>query len=471
MMETPLMLPKAVQAAQGRDLESSLDRDDNVKTQCVLELEDTVKTQCWLELEDFVTWPVEKKIPKTRNNSARNVSVNFADEKGCQLTEVQHVEAFKKRSHPVVWFWWAVANEEEAKEWPSYRFWAGGNCWIVSDQAPKPPPMAHQKSVEDRGLAVAGQPAPVGQRAPAQANAQSHRSMDMSTQERPAVQNPTAGTEVTVPQTAASIYNEPSDNDHSNSRIEAVISERDVAADKDSGEDHGDSGSDAQSSDRRGGKDHGNSGSKGQASKWSEQDAFEMRGTAGKGTVSEEHSDNVNGSATLEAPDSEWCDVVIKRLQAENAAVRNTGLMLLLSNDLRPKNGDVIMPLALSSHGYQVVLQALAVAPCGPNAEQKMIISALQGNVKELIASPYGCEVLQMCVECAVPSAVSFVVTELQGCACSVARASGQYQLICRLLEHLPSSTTESLVEELFGEIRELCYRKRGNHVVQQLLE
>jgi len=62
-------------------------------------------------------------------------------------------------------------------------------------------------------------------------------------------------------------------------------------------------------------------------------------------------------------------------------------------------------------------------------------------------------------------------VTELEACASSIARASEQYQLICRLLEHLPSSTTESLVEELLGEIRELCCHPRGNHVIQHLLE
>merc|ERR1712193_217270 len=102
---------------------------------------------------------------------------------------------------------------------------------------------------------------------------------------------------------------------------------------------------------------------------------------------------------------------------------------------------------------------------------QISILSALKGNVKELAESSYGCEVLQSCIEYSIPSDVFFIAEELQGSACSIARMTDKYQLICRLLEHMPSNATQSLVEELLKEIPALCRHPRGNHVVQHLLE
>lgn len=180
-------------------------------------------------------------------------------------------------------------------------------------------------------------------------------------------------------------------------------------------------------------------------------------------------------------PDSNWCDVVIKRLKDDSRVLRDIGLKFLLSIDcdmrdseyphVGPKNGDVIMPLALSLHGYQVIQEALMVAPCGQHG---MIISRLHGNVQELVASPHGCEVLETVVEYAEPSKAVFVAKELEASACVLARTPEKYQLIMRLLEHLPASTyieTESIVEELLGEVPALCRHPRGNHVIQHLLE
>lgn len=195
-------------------------------------------------------------------------------------------------------------------------------------------------------------------------------------------------------------------------------------------------------------------------------------------TNHEERGVNHHDRPRLEAPDSRWCDVVMERLQSEKASSRCAGLSFLLCDDAEGcdaqhpdvgcKNGDVVLPLALSSHGHQVITQALAVAS---KADQSEILSALTGHVQELIASPYGHEVLQSCVECAVPSAVLFIATELAGSACAIARVTEKYQLICRLLEHLPTKAMESLVEELLAEIPALCRHPRGNHVIQHLLE
>jgi len=428
----------------------------------IVSSQDPITTQCWLELEDLVHWPIEKKIRKTRNRNIQNVSVHFADEKGGQLAEVQLVKAFKKRTDPVVWCWWAVETEEEARQWPSCRPWPAGNCWIVSEQVPPPPPMVHRKSTED------SVPAMAGQSAPAQADTQTHKVIAMASQNS---QNRVGVQEVLKEE--PSDKEKPSEEDHDNSQRNAVVSNGNVISEKESvpencsGNDHSKPGSEAQSSDKPSGKDHGKSGSEAHASQWSVQNIFEDEddSTSGTGAFCEERSDKVHGSSQVEASDSEWCEALCKSLQAEDSVARSNGLTYLLSTD------GIIMSLALSPHGYHVILQAVAVAPCGPHAEQRKIISALQGNVKELISSPYGCEVLQTCVECAVPSAVSFIVTELEGSACSIARAPGQYELICRLLEHLPSSATESFVSELLGEVRGLCCHPRGNHVVQHLVE
>jgi hypothetical protein len=180
----------------------------------------------------------------------------------------------------------------------------------------------------------------------------------------------------------------------------------------------------------------------------------------------------------IEAPDPAWCDVVLRRLKAETPDLRNLGFLYLLSDDeelcdmenlsVGPKGGDVILPMALSSHGHPVIVEALAIAS---RKEQEEIISALHGNVKELASSPFGCEVLQSCVENAVPSAVFFIARELKGSVCAIARTPEKYQLICRLLEHLPRNALETLVEELLAEVQALCRHPRGNHVVQHLLE
>merc|ERR1711977_534498 len=55
--------------------------------------------------------------------------------------------------------------------------------------------------------------------------------------------------------------------------------------------------------------------------------------------------------------------------------------------------------------------------------------------------------------------------------ACEIARMPEKYQMICRLLEHLPSQSVEPIVEELLVEVQWLCRHARGNHVVKHLLE
>lgn len=194
--------------------------------------------------------------------------------------------------------------------------------------------------------------------------------------------------------------------------------------------------------------------------------------------VDKEHSGNHCDHSRIEVPDERWCDVMMERLQSEEPSLRDSGLALLLSNDEEARNaelpglgcnvGDVILPLALSSHGYRVIVQALAVAR---KEDQAKIIYLLRGNVQKLVASSHGHEVLQSCVERAVPSAVLFIVTEITGSARAIAKEADKYQLICRLLEYLPAEAMESLVEDLLVEIPVLCRHPRANHVVQHLLE
>jgi len=308
------------------------------------------------------------KIRKMRNSSAHNLKVCFAD-----APEVHHIEECKKTSDPVAWFWWAIQDEEEAKQFPSYRYCASGNCWIISESVPESPDLPRSTTVVEDG----------------------------------------SSTEV-APEFPHIKVQEPIGN----------VSQQ---------------GGDAEL-----------------------KDICEI----------------VCCEQRLEAPDSEWCDVVLRRLKAETPDIRNMGFRYLLSDDdtvrdvecssVGPKHGDVILPLALSSHGHPVIMEALAIAT---RREQEVIISALHGNVKELVSSPFGCEVLQSCVESAVPCAVFFIAKELKGSACAIARTPEKYQLICRLLEHLPSNAMQALVEELLAEVQALCRHPRGNHVVQHLLE
>jgi len=95
----------------------------------------------------------------------------------------------------------------------------------------------------------------------------------------------------------------------------------------------------------------------------------------------------------------------------------------------------------------------------------------MQGSVKELAETKYGSVLLLSCIERASPSALRFITEELKGSACSLARLPEQYQLICQLIQTLPSDETQSLVEELLGEFPALSRHPKGNHVVQHLLQ
>jgi len=379
---TPEMEELLTQNTMGEEEGASKDEDP-------IDFNDPVHRQFWGELDRLEVWPKEKKIPRTRHNGNGQLRVHFADEKGLELAEVHLQEESKRRDNPYMWFWWAVKDDEEAFQWPAFRYWRDCDCWIVNDE-----PFEGSMNKEQ---------------------------WDSFENDSPVVQQEPAAAPCPV-QAPCFVLGQ---------FVTAQASSPDMCM-----------------------------------------------GLQNELPVHEECSGKAHVFSRIEVPDSQWCDVVIQRLQSENSNARNTGFMYLLSNDVEacdieyphvgPKNGNVIMPLALSSHGYKVILQAISAAP---NGMQHSILSALKGNVNELAESSYGCEVLQSCIEYSIPSDVFFIAEELQGSACSIARMTDKYQLICRLLEHMPSNATQSLVEELLTEISALCRHPRGNHVVQHLLE
>jgi len=129
----------------------------------------------------------------------------------------------------------------------------------------------------------------------------------------------------------------------------------------------------------------------------------------------------------------------------------------------------VIPQLAADSDGCEVVHNALDVAKS--REDKEMIVRSLWWDVRILIASPYGCEILQSCAEILSPNLVGFIAMELVGSASAMACMEEKHRIICTLLECLPSSVITPIVAELSRDVVRLSCNAWANSVVEQLLE
>lgn len=129
-----------------------------------------------------------------------------------------------------------------------------------------------------------------------------------------------------------------------------------------------------------------------------------------------------------------------------------------------------LFTLATSHEGCIAVRRVLQEARQSVK-EQSAIAAEFHGHVKDLVASPQGCEVLQSCVEMLKPTDSHFVAAELTGVASTVARSPAGYLVMCRVLEHLPAAGILPMIEELLAESASLCRHHRANIVVQHVFE
>jgi len=128
-----------------------------------------------------------------------------------------------------------------------------------------------------------------------------------------------------------------------------------------------------------------------------------------------------------------------------------------------------VFELALTPTGSDALCLALEVAK--PGEEQMELVQQIHGHVRELVVSPYGCEVLQCLLEDLAPKASQFVMDELLGAGLAVACREHGHQVLCRLLEFLPRANTEPMVAELLVNPVALCQNEYGSYVAMHIIE
>jgi hypothetical protein len=105
------------------------------------------------------------------------------------------------------------------------------------------------------------------------------------------------------------------------------------------------------------------------------------------------------------------------------------------------------------------------------SAQQQMAYE-LKGHVKEAVESAHCNHVLQRCIELMRPSAVEFVLCEIED---QQVRNLAKHRYGCRVLEriieHFSLERLTVLLDEIISHAQELCFDQYGNFVIQHLLE
>jgi len=125
--------------------------------------------------------------------------------------------------------------------------------------------------------------------------------------------------------------------------------------------------------------------------------------------------------------------------------------------------------LAFDPLGCRVVQEALQVANRGAIVP---VLKGLHKHVREAAASPHANFVIQKVIELMPPSLANFVVEELSGIAADVACTRYGCRIICRLLEHFAfEPATKALIDDMLCSAGNLCRHTYGHYVIQLLFE
>ena len=105
--------------------------------------------------------------------------------------------------------------------------------------------------------------------------------------------------------------------------------------------------------------------------------------------------------------------------------------------------------------------------------EQWELVGELQGKVSEAVASKHANHVLQRCIEVMPPSAVHFILHELQSVYSPSELAKHEYgcRVFQRMIEHFHPSQLDVFVDGVVDKAKELCFDPFGNFVIQHLVE
>jgi hypothetical protein len=151
-------------------------------------------------------------------------------------------------------------------------------------------------------------------------------------------------------------------------------------------------------------------------------------------------------------------DRLLENLRSGNAACVQVAI-----SDFRRMTFEEKIP----SRAAQLALETSSAA------DQGVLTSGLHGQVRTAMQSKHGNYVITKAVEVMPVGRTSFIVDELLGHGCEVARHRFGCRLICRILEHLSPSDviSKKLLDEVVDEAESLCTHAFGSIVIRHFLE
>jgi len=107
--------------------------------------------------------------------------------------------------------------------------------------------------------------------------------------------------------------------------------------------------------------------------------------------------------------------------------------------------------------------------------ERELLAQELRGHVWEAIKCPHANFVLQRCITTLKPSALQFIVDEIQKPGKHAAHHAAKHRYGCRVLERLIENCSSRgiapLLEDLLADAKSLCLHNFGHYVMQHLIE
>jgi len=130
---------------------------------------------------------------------------------------------------------------------------------------------------------------------------------------------------------------------------------------------------------------------------------------------------------------------------------------------------DWILDLAYDSAGCRVVQEALKIAS---KSEASEIANELRFHIRDVAVCKNGNYVVQKLVEMLPPSRFEFVVEELRDVSLEMACHPYACRILCRLLEHCAAAPqTISLINDLLKHAHQLLHNMYGHYVLELTLE
>jgi len=128
-----------------------------------------------------------------------------------------------------------------------------------------------------------------------------------------------------------------------------------------------------------------------------------------------------------------------------------------------------VWKLAREEAGCRLIQQALEEATT--DEQRNTLAAELQTHVVAALRSPNANHVIQKCISTMRPMQSQFIIDEISGSACTVARHRYGCRVLQRLFEHCPSAQLRGLLDELLEEAVALSTHVYGSYVMKHFLE